>query len=324
MKRWLIVLAVSLGLLAPAAAFWQSRDSNYNIAISSGASFHGIGDLTLTAGQPFIGGSCARVYKASQANTSTSLCDLVAVTGGAAVCTLRASSTGYVDLSAYCPGSLTPAAACAAASGGSCKVTKVYDLVAGTNPLIQATLGNMPILVFSTLNSLPALFCASATASSLTTASTFTISAPFSLAVVYERTASFTSLSAAWGAVSNNMAFGNAASANTAIIQDSSTANFTAAMSDGTGPSDFTHFHALLGVYGSGVGNSALTIDGTTTTGSTNNSITTAIRICRGNATASPDGYLMEAYFWPTNGGLTSGDRTSVNSNMHGSSGYNF
>lgn len=38
MKRWLIVLAVSLGLLAPAAAFWQSRDSNYNISTSSGTS----------------------------------------------------------------------------------------------------------------------------------------------------------------------------------------------------------------------------------------------------------------------------------------------
>ena len=39
MKRWLVVLAVSLGLLAPAAAFWQSRDSNYNVAVSGGTPF---------------------------------------------------------------------------------------------------------------------------------------------------------------------------------------------------------------------------------------------------------------------------------------------
>lgn len=37
MKRWLIALTVSLGLLAPAAAFWQSRDSNYNVAVGSSA-----------------------------------------------------------------------------------------------------------------------------------------------------------------------------------------------------------------------------------------------------------------------------------------------
>jgi hypothetical protein len=35
MRRWLVVLAVLLGL-SPAAAFWQSRDSNYNIAVSTG------------------------------------------------------------------------------------------------------------------------------------------------------------------------------------------------------------------------------------------------------------------------------------------------
>lgn len=40
MKRWLIAAAILLGLLVPAVAFWQSRDSNYNqnIVASGGGS----------------------------------------------------------------------------------------------------------------------------------------------------------------------------------------------------------------------------------------------------------------------------------------------
>ena len=72
------------------------------------ASYVGPGDITNTY---LAWGSCAFVYKNSLANTSTSMCDVVASTGGAAVCTLRGSASGAVDQTAYCPGSLTPAAA---------------------------------------------------------------------------------------------------------------------------------------------------------------------------------------------------------------------
>ena len=37
MKRYLIISALLFGFLCPAAAFWQSRDSNYNVAVSGGA-----------------------------------------------------------------------------------------------------------------------------------------------------------------------------------------------------------------------------------------------------------------------------------------------
>lgn len=105
------------------------------------ATYQGPGDVVSGA---TAWGSCARVYNASLASTSTSLCDLVASTGGAAVCTLRGSSSGKVDLAAsYCAGT-TPSAACAAASGGSCKVSKVYDQIGATGGFVQATLANMP------------------------------------------------------------------------------------------------------------------------------------------------------------------------------------
>jgi hypothetical protein len=105
------------------------------------ASYTGPGDITNTY---LAWGSCAFVYKALLANMSTNMCDLVASTGGAAVCTLRGSASGAVDQSGYCPGGLTPSAACAAASGGSCLVTKVYDQTGHSVDLLQATLSAMP------------------------------------------------------------------------------------------------------------------------------------------------------------------------------------
>lgn len=252
------------------------------------------------------------------------MCDLVAVTGGAAVCTLRATTTGYVDLTAYCPGSLTPAAACAAASGGSCRLTKLYDLVAGTNPFIQATLANMPNVVFSTLNGLPAVQCVSANSTNLTTTSTVTIAQPYYLTAVYERTASFTSLASALGVSGLSMVFGSNTSANNALLTSASP-SLLATMSDGTGPSDFTHFHSMIGIANNTT--SVLTIDGADTSGSAGALGITALglRFCRGNAVATPDGYVMEGYFGPSATSLSSGDRTAINSNQHSAtSGYNF
>jgi hypothetical protein len=102
-------------------------------------------------------GSCAFVYNASLASTGTSLCDLVASGNGASVCTLRGSPTGAVDLaSSYCA-STTPSAACAAANGGSCAVSKVYDQTGNGNPIAQSTLAKMPALTFAAQNSLPCM-----------------------------------------------------------------------------------------------------------------------------------------------------------------------
>lgn len=101
--------------------------------------------------------SCARAYSISYANGTNPLCDLVPSGGGGAVCTLRAATSGYVDLSAYCSGQ-TPAAACAAASGGSCNVSNAYNqLGATTLNAVEATSGNQPSLIFSDQNSLPCM-----------------------------------------------------------------------------------------------------------------------------------------------------------------------
>jgi hypothetical protein len=101
--------------------------------------------------------SCAFVYDAALATTTTSLCDLVASGNGAAVCTLRGSSSGSVDLtSSYCAGN-TPAAACAAAPGGSCLVTKAYDQTGNGNHVAETTLSKMAALTFNAQNSEPCM-----------------------------------------------------------------------------------------------------------------------------------------------------------------------
>ena len=157
---------------------------------AAGGGFSGPGDVVSSATAFY---SCARAYNAAYANGTNSLCDLNAVTGGAAVCTLRVATSGFADLAAsYCAGT-TPAAACAAASGGNCVVSKVYDQTVGGNctgscDVAQATLANMPALTFSALNGLPCLTM-SAT-SELFSAGPLTVLAtqPFSTTMVAKQT----------------------------------------------------------------------------------------------------------------------------------------
>src|ERR1700688_359277 len=88
------------------------------------------------------------------------MCDLVQGSSGAspgtAVGTLRATTAGTVDLSAYFAGSVTPAAACAAITGG-CVVSNQYDQSGSSHPLAVAVVADMPALVFSGLNGLPVM-----------------------------------------------------------------------------------------------------------------------------------------------------------------------
>lgn len=187
MKR--IVLAAVAGLIFstplaaqyfnfPPGTFGSRQDP------APAPSYTGPGDITTF----LIWGSVARVYNAALANTSTNLADLVASTGGAAVCTLRGSTAGTVDLAAsYCAGT-TPSAACAAASGGSCKVSKLYDQV-GTNHWTQGTLSAMPTLTFSAVNGLPSMSFVRANSQTMSSGSGISQTAPYVFETVTKRDA---------------------------------------------------------------------------------------------------------------------------------------
>lgn len=174
------VLTVNLG----ASAFTGTVPTGYTSGWVPGSTYTGPGDIQTFASWY----SCAYVYKGSMASTSTNLCDLVAKTGGASVCTLRGSSSGAVDLTnPYCAGA-TPATACAAASGGSCVVSQAYDQTGNSRPATQATLSRMPILTFNALGGLPCMTMIQANQNNLTTAATWAQAQPYTGSVVSEKT----------------------------------------------------------------------------------------------------------------------------------------
>jgi hypothetical protein len=281
MKRLVLALAFCLALAGGAQA-QGGMGPGPGMVHSTGSSYSGPGDVVSGA---LAWGSCARVYNVSLASTSTSLCDLVDTSvGGTAICTLRGSSTGFVDLAgSYCTGSTTPAAACAAAAGGACRVSKVYDQIGGTSGWINATNGQRPVLTFSAQNGLPGLTGTAAANTSLTTSSTFTQAQPWTLVAAAKRTANFTtsqSLMGSSGALNDCMSY--TTSANTAgFTSDGSAATIT------------------LGVFSAN---------------------TSRIMRCAGGL--SLDGVWLEGGLWPS--GFDGTQRTNMNSNIHGASGYNF
>jgi hypothetical protein len=128
--------------------------------------------------------------------------DLVAVTGGAAVCTLKLSTSGFSDVTSnYCAGTTVPLA-CAAASGGACKITKYYNQVTpGTDDLVMTTLAQMPAITFGGLNGLPIGTGVSANSTNIATGATaYTLAQPFSYSAVAIRT----NAASAGGIASNN------------------------------------------------------------------------------------------------------------------------
>ncbi len=263
-------------------------------------------------------GSTARAYNAAYANGTNPLADLVdATTGTVAICTLRVLTTGFVDLTGtYCLASTTPATACAAAAGGFCKVTKLYDQTGNGNHWTNATASSMPSLTFSALNSLPGMTFIVANSSLLATGNT-TVSYPFSGSAVAERTGSTAAVGVVFGGPSITYEFGFQNSANTAL--SSFTGSITATASDSS-------FHALQHVNAGAAGASSfLTVDGSDTSGTTTNSGWSAqvLRIGRGASCCTLPGVVMEAGVW-SNTTFSGTDRTNLNTNQHGANGYNF
>ena len=278
-----------------------------------GVAYQGPGDVLSGA---ISWGSCARVYKASLASTSTNLCDLVQASTGASpgtsVGTLRGSASGFVDLSAYFSGSVTPATACGLITGG-CVVSKVYDQTGTTNHFTQATVANMPGLVFSALNSLPGIQCGSP---AIMATPNITQAQPFSLSAVYIRTGGTTGLSPIIGALSGGIDLEGNNVANQARI----TAGTAVQISNVADNS----WHSFEGAFASG-GNGGANIDGTDSPSLTlgaNVLAGNALRICA-DGSSFLTGKIMEAGIWPS--AFTAPQRGNISSNQHSpTNGYNF
>jgi len=281
---------------------------------AAAASYQGPGDV-VTGGVLFY--SCARAYNATYANGTNSLCDLVdSAAPSTVICTLRVLTTGFVDLAGtYCTGSVTPSAKCAAATGGVCNVSRMYNQIApGTNDATSTTAATQPRLTFSALGGLPGITCTNAASSAITTTGTVTQNVPNTLVAVAVRTPS----SATEGGIFGENGSGSVsllypATANTVGYRSGATTN-TATASD-------TSFHSFAAVAPSGA-SSTIVVDGSGTTAAPNGAnITVPMRLCRSaNTTQSLNGTIMEA--WLASIAFDSTQYGDVNSNARSSSGY--
>lgn len=277
------------------------------------ASYSGPGDVVSGA---VLFYSCARAVNLAYANGTNSLCDLVdSAAPSTVICTLRVATTGFVDLTGtYCTGSVTPAVKCAAATGGVCNVSKMYNQVApGTNDVTNTTASSQPRLTFSALGGLPGITCTNAASSVITTTGVITQSTPYTLGSVSIRTPS----SATEGGI-----FGESGGGVTTMLYTAATNTVGyRSVTDNTATASDTNFHSIIAVAPSAA-NSTIVVDGSGTTSTPNGAnLNQTMRICRSaNTTQSLNGSIMEA--WMFNSAFNSTQYGNQNTNARSSNGY--
>lgn len=331
---WALLFALSTCSIANASPFVDAtaKANQHSFKryaqLSGGLQFPGPG-LGVGAGVTYVGpidaqagatifGSCARVAQASLASTATSLCDLVdSAAPTSVICTLRGTPSGFVDLAGtYCSGGVTPSAKCAAATGTTCNISKVYNQISpGTNDFANTTAASQPKLTFSALNGLPGITGTNAASSALTTSGNISAALPWALVAVSKRTGSTGVTSGIFGQNVSGAAFlGYAGSANTALLSQAAPA---------TGTANDNTFYSLIGTVDAG-GAATLYANGSSVgTSSGYGAITsTPMRILRSaNGAVSMDGTIMEFILYPA----TTINASTVSSNQRSATnGYNF
>lgn len=309
-----ILLALTISASAQVGIGTQPNFSQLRPA-PSGGGFSGPGDVVASATAFY---SCARAYNAAYAVAAGTLCVIADVGTGAITCTMKAATTGFADLTSnLCAGgTLTVPAFCTAHT--SCVVSAMTDQTAGAHctapttscDIAQATLANMPALTFSALNGLPCTTLI--TTSFLSTATPLnTIAAqPFSQTFVGKQTTGGSNLTL-FGALNPGTYWPSSSTigmfAGTAIVSAAATLNtFIGASFVYNGASSAIQVGASL--------TSALN-PGTNGLGTGGN------HIGLGNSSAGMIGLFCEGGIWPI--ALSSGQQSSLYTNMNSSSGYN-
>ena len=190
MRRALLIWGLLLaGIICIAqsehvSAFWQSRDSNYNIAISGGGGAY-TGPANVVSGASYWYG----LFAYNSADRGNALVNVCNSTGGIDIgcADLFSDATTGALVSATVSGITCP--------GINCTVKTAYDRSGANNcsgpcNLTQATVGARPSLLASQIGSLPALVCNGSAPSSLLLVSVTTLSVvqPFTISAVAEQT----------------------------------------------------------------------------------------------------------------------------------------
>lgn len=175
----------------------------------SAPSYTGPGDTVAGASAAY---SCSRAYNAAYASAQSAMCLLVDTATGLASCTLSAGTNGFANVSStVCVGNTVSITTFCTVTHAGCSVKTMYDM-SGANKcsaaacnVTQATLANTPTLAFNGLNGLPYVVCAGASAQSLSSATITSVSQPFSISSVVERTSSFTTTGSWLGDTGGNL-----------------------------------------------------------------------------------------------------------------------
>ena len=286
---------------------WQARPGLLagSAALSSGASVSYAGPGDIVSGATGFWSS-ARAY--SLATAGTNLMDLVDQ-AGANLVTIKTLGTGFVDLSAI-------SAWVSANSVSTIKVAKLYNQAnPGTADMVNSgSISTKPTLTLSALSGLPATTFSGSSGQFLAASSTITQATPFSMSAVVNRTT----------ATSGGFLGADNVQVN---LRGAGTANnmgFECGSAVGVSCTDNT-FHALNASCPSTSGQGAIRIDGTDTTGQTVGTTGlsgSTLRLGLSNAGIYLYGMLPEAIFYPI--AYTTQNRSDMNANHHGTSGYNF
>jgi hypothetical protein len=316
---WIALAATAVVMSAPVSAQWGCRSfgqqggtgCNSSIATGGGGSYTGPGDVNGAA----VAWWGLRAYNAAYAAPGTNpAADVIASGNGVVVCTLRIATTGGVDLAgSYCAGT-TPALACAAANGGSCKVAQLYDQTGNGNHVASDTLARMPLLTFSAVGSLPGMTFSTASTSYLSSASvTGGPAQPFTVSYVAKRTGSTAALSSVFGGGGVAVQTGFDATAGNLYIYGGNVATF------GSGTITEGNFHAVQNIYITST-TSTINADGASSGALNEGSgdLTTATTLVVGAAAFGGGngltGVILECGVWAGN---KSANTSSMNSNQH-------
>lgn len=292
---------------------------------TGGGSYTGFGDLGLSGVKVYY--SCARSYTAALAATNNNLCDIAdASTGSTFTCTMKAASTGFADLtSSLCTaGTLTVAAFCTLHT--SCVVTKMYDQTGATAcsgsvacDIVQATNALQPALTFSVLNSLPCpTFGDSGNKRLASSASITSISTPFSYSGVAKNGVSNGNfnvvIEAGTSGVSAQLGY---LTTTHYYLFEGSAANSSVTISSNAS-------HAVQGMFAATSSASKIAVDTTTDTVDPGAAAAINGTIVLGNDAGGGTGYDGSVCEGVIMSGDQSGNFGTINTNQHGSNGYNF
>lgn len=305
---WALLLAgiICIAQQDRVSAYWQSRDSNYNINVtSSGGAYTGPGDVV-------SGAYAAWSFRAYNAAYATALGKI------ANICTPSDASCADVHSDTSGNFNLAGSGLTCNNSTSICTVKTLYDQSGNTNctssvacDVTNATISNRPVLLQNAVNGKWCMQLTSSSKQSLRSSTASGLAQAFTVSAVYEFIDN-AAQSALFGDSSNIEVGNHRSTANDAFIYAGSAVP--------TATANASAFHAAQYVFNNA--SSDLYIDGSTNPGSLGSSTGIAVQ----NLSVGSQGGIGAGVVDPYNGvgcevlvypvGFSSGQKASMNSNQ--------